>query len=95
MLPRFSAKQNFGGCACTTSTTTAFHNSIIGRFVVYQDPLEIWDVEAEAGSGPFSVEAEARKFYRFRFHIGYLTWRVTWRKILSISQCRLNGEVAL
>jgi len=33
-------------------------------------------VEAEAGSesggsGPFSVEAEARKF--FRFHIGYLT----------------------
>jgi len=31
------------------------------------------------GSGPFS--AEARKFYRFRFHVGYLTWRVTWRKI--------------
>jgi len=34
------------------------------------------DVEAVAkagngscGSGPFSVEAEARKFYRFRFHI--------------------------
>ena len=29
-------------------------------------------VEAEAGSdgsGPFSVEAEARKLYRFRFHI--------------------------
>ena len=48
------------------------------------------DVEAEAGSGgsgPFSVEAEARKSYRFRFHIGYLTWRVTWRKVLSISQC--------
>jgi len=43
------------------------------------------DVEAEAGSGsggsgPFSVEAEARKSYRFRFHIGYLNWRVTWRK---------------
>jgi len=40
------------------------------------------DVEAEAGSGPFSVEAEAeaRKSYRFRFHIGYLIWRVTWRK---------------
>jgi len=42
-------------------------------------------VEAEAGSGrggsgPFCVEAEARKSYRFRFHIGYLTWRVTWRK---------------
>ena len=37
----------------------------------------IRDVEAEAGSGsggsgPFSVEAdaEARKFHRFRFHIG-------------------------
>ena len=33
------------------------------------------DVEAEAGngsggSGPFSVEAEARKFHRFHFHIG-------------------------
>ena len=25
------------------------------------------------GSGPFSVEAEARKFYRFHFQIGYLT----------------------
>jgi len=40
--------------------------------------LETRDVEAEAeagsrsgGSGPFSVEAEARKF--FCFHIGYLT----------------------
>jgi len=33
----------------------------------------------ECGSGPFSVEAEARKF--FRFHIGCLTWRATWRKI--------------
>ena len=29
-------------------------------------------MEAEAGSGPFSVEAEAeaRKIHRFRFHIG-------------------------
>ena len=40
-------------------------------------------MEAEAGSGgrgPFSLEAEteARKSYRFR--IGYLTWRVSWRK---------------
>jgi len=47
----------------------------------------IRDVEAEveagsgsSGSGPFCVEAEAWKSYRFRFHIGYLTWRVTWRK---------------
>ena len=33
------------------------------------------EAEAEAGSGsggsgPFYVEAEARKFHRFRFHIG-------------------------
>ena len=27
-------------------------------------------MEAEAGSGTFSVEAEARKIHRFRFHIG-------------------------
>jgi len=42
------------------------------------------EAEAEAGSGgsdPFSVEAEARKSYRFRFYTGYLTRRVTWRKI--------------
>ena len=26
-----------------------------------------------SGSGSFSVEAEAGEFYRFRFHIGYLT----------------------
>jgi len=25
-----------------------------------------------SGSSPFSVEAEVRKFYRFRFHVGYL-----------------------
>ena len=25
------------------------------------------------GSGPFSVEAKARKTYRFRFYIDYLT----------------------
>ena len=34
------------------------------------------EAEAEAGSGgsaPFSVKTEARKIYRFRFHIGYLT----------------------
>jgi len=52
-----------------------------------QNFLAIRDAEAEAGSGSggsghFSVEAEAeaRKSYSFRFHIGYLTWRVTWRK---------------
>ena len=27
------------------------------------------DLKAEAESGPFSAEAEARKFHRFRFHI--------------------------
>ena len=26
------------------------------------------------------VEEEAQKFYCFCFHIGYLTWRVSWRK---------------
>ena len=31
------------------------------------------EAEADAGSGPFSVEAEPRKIYRFYFHIGYLT----------------------
>jgi len=41
-LPRFSANQTFWGCACaSTSNTTAFHNSIKGNFVVYQDRLEI------------------------------------------------------
>ena len=37
--------------------------------------VETRDVEAEAGigSGLFSVEAEARKTCRFRFHISYLT----------------------
>ena len=33
ILPRFSANQNF-------SNTTAFHNSIIGNFVIYQDQRE-------------------------------------------------------
>jgi len=45
MLPRFSANHNFWGCDCTpftfTSNITAFHKSIVGNFVVYQDPLEI------------------------------------------------------
>jgi len=44
LLPRFLANQNFWGCACSpctpTSNTTAFHYSIIGYFMVYQDPLE-------------------------------------------------------
>ena len=36
--------------------------------------------DVEAGSGSFSVEEEAQKIYRFRFHIGYLTLRVTKQK---------------
>jgi len=33
ILPKFSTNQNFWGCACTPiSNTTAFHNSIIGKF---------------------------------------------------------------
>ena len=52
------------------------------------------DVEAEAeaasGSGPFSVEAEARKFHRFRFHIGLL---VPHRRLvlLSVGEERIRG----
>jgi len=42
--PRFLANQNFWGCACNPCTpmsnTTAFHNSIIGNFMVHQDRLE-------------------------------------------------------
>jgi len=38
---RFSANQNFWGCAFTsTSNTTAFHSSVISNFEVYQDRLE-------------------------------------------------------
>jgi len=44
LFSRFSANQYFWGCACNlctpTSNTTAFHNSIIGNFMVYQDRLE-------------------------------------------------------
>jgi len=43
-LPGFSANQNIWWCACNpcipTSNTTAFHNSIIGSFIVYQDRRE-------------------------------------------------------
>ena len=30
-------------------------------------------VSRSGGGDPFCVKAEARKFYRFRFHIGYFT----------------------
>ena len=56
-------------------------------------------MEAEAGSGPFSVEAEAelRKFYHFRFHIGgkngerkeigsAILWRRTNRGSINIKK---------
>jgi len=46
-----------------------------------QQKLLTRDVEAIAGSSPFSVEAEAEAQKSYRFHIGYLTWRVTWQKI--------------
>jgi len=75
----------------TTSCTTAS----VERAVYQDGGVTNRDVEVEAGSGPFSVETEAQKFYRFCIHIGYLTSRVTGRKKLSISQCGLNGEVAL
>jgi len=42
ILPRLSAnQQTFWGCAFTlTSNTTAFHHSIVGNFMVYQDRFE-------------------------------------------------------
>jgi len=44
LLIRFSANQNFWGCACNPcipiSNTTAFHDSITGNFMVCQDRLE-------------------------------------------------------
>jgi len=42
MFPRFSANQNFWGCAWPPppTSTTVFHNSIIGNFVVYQNRIE-------------------------------------------------------
>jgi len=41
ILPRFGTNQTFWGCACIpTSDTTAFHNNVIGNFVIYQDRLE-------------------------------------------------------
>jgi len=41
ILPRFSSNQQNWGCKRTpTSNTTAFHNSIIGNFMVYQHRLE-------------------------------------------------------
>ena len=45
-----------------------------GRFWAYEAG-ELINQGCGRGSSPFSVEveAEARKFYRFRFHISYLT----------------------
>jgi len=42
MFPRFSENQNFWGCAWAPppTSTTVFHNSTIGNFVVYQDRIE-------------------------------------------------------
>jgi len=54
-----------------------FGPDLQARICEKQDPDSLFsavagrDVEAKAGSGPFTVEAEARKFYPFR--IGYLT----------------------
>jgi len=43
---QFSANENFWRCACApTSNTTAFHNSIIGNFAVYQDRLQTYSLQ--------------------------------------------------
>jgi len=47
---------------CEKQDPDSFFSAVAGRDV---------EAEAKAGSGPFTVEAEARKFYPFR--IGYLT----------------------
>jgi len=38
--PDFQQIKTIGGVLVPTSNTTAFHNSIIGNFMVYQDQLE-------------------------------------------------------
>jgi len=57
-------------------------------------------VEAEAGSGssgsdPFSVEVEARKFYRFRFHRLFDLKSNLVKNFCPFANVDLNGEVAL
>jgi len=92
----FEAEQRLTKGCSLDSSHHIYHLPLHQTFVVFgclrtstlkTPPAPTRDVEAEAEagsgsgeSGPFSVEAEARKFYRFRFHIGYLTWGVTWRK---------------
>ena len=49
------------------------------------------DVEAEAGSGPFSVEAKARKIHRFRFHIGGKNRERKKLVLLSFVEERIGG----
>jgi len=38
------------------------------------------DVKAEAEAGSGNGGSGSAEILRFRFHIGYFTWRVTWRK---------------
>ena len=57
-------------------------------------------MEAEAGSGsggsgPFSVEAEARKFHRFRFHIGGKNRGRKKMVLLSFGEERIEGAYTL
>ena len=49
------------------------------------------NVEAEAESGPFSVEAEARKIHRFRFHIGGKNGERKKLVLLSFVEERIGG----
>ena len=43
--------------------------ALLALKILFAITLATRDVEAKAGSGPFSVKAEAGKFHRFRFHI--------------------------
>ena len=49
------------------------------------------EAEAEAGSGPFSVEAKARKIHRFRFHIGGKNGERKKLVLLSFVEERIGG----
>ena len=58
--------------------------------------LETRDVEAGGGGGPFSVEPEAQKSYRFRFHIGYFDLMSNLaKKFCPFPNVDLSGEAAL
>jgi len=66
------------GVACHNAFAFYLDSTSLGIGALLCSSVVTRDVEAEAGggsggSGPFTVEAEARKFYSFCFHVVYLT----------------------